>query len=144
MSRHIKFRGKRKDTNEWVYGSVAYRLGNHPCIIVNEPVKFPNGKMEDDFVYYDYIYEDSIGQFTGLLDANGKDIYEGDIVKFRVLDDTISENVWKEYIYEVSFCNGCFCTYGTPLIKGKWKGYDTVNVKIIGNIHDTPELLNEK
>lgn len=139
--RKIKFRGKCLDDGNWVFGDLQ-----HPhtsCRIVSYDESKTDMGVLTDFQYNDVIPE-TIGQFTGLLDANGKEIYEGDIVKFRVLDDTISENVWKEYIYEVSFCNGCFCTYGTPLIKGKWKGYDTVNVKIIGNIHDTPELLNEK
>lgn len=132
--RKIRFRGKRKDTGEWVFGDLEY---NHSKNIARIHTYDEDGNYERQHE----VNHESVGQFTGLTDKNSKDIYEGDIVKFRVLDDTVFENVWKEYIYEVSFCNGCFCTHGTPLIKGKWKGYDMVNVEIIGNIHDNPELL---
>lgn len=142
--RQIKFRGKRKDTGEWVYGDLLHIDGGcliyfgdqteteTPYIENSSPIAVELFKTEIAVVD-----PESVGQFTGLLDANGKDIYEGDIVKFRVLDDTVAENIWKEYTCEVSFCNGCFCTYGTPLIRGKWKGYNMVNVEIIGNIHNT-------
>lgn len=133
--RQIKFRGKRKDTGEWVYGDLQLGDGDH-IPMIGEVVCGHDP-------YYVQVEEDTIGQFTGLYDKNGSPIYEGDIVKLRVLDDTIGD-VWKEYICEVSSCNGCFCTDGTPLIKGKWKGYDTVDVEICGNIHDTTELLNDK
>lgn len=129
MNRQIKFRGKRTDTGMWTVGS----------LIPNGEKKAFIAPFKEQF-HLDEVRTDTVGQFTGLLDKNGKEIYEGDIVKFRVLDDTIGE-VWKEYTCEVSFCNGCFCTYGTPLIRGKWNGRDTVAVEICGNIHDNPESL---
>lgn len=131
MMRQIKFRGKRKDTGEWVYGDLVHTTKDILILPIDE-----------GWNQYS-VNSETIGQFTGLLDKNDKEIYEGDIVKFRVLDDTIGE-VWKEYTCEVSFCNGCFCTDGTPLIRGKWNGYDTVAVEICGNIYDTLELLNDK
>lgn len=126
--RTIKFRGKDKETGEWFYGNLFDKDTSGRTHISTTR----QGCLDID--------PETVGQLTGLHDKNGAPIYEGDIVKFRVLDDTIGENVWKEYTCEVSFCNGCFCTDGTPLIKGNWKGYDMVNVEIIGNIHDNPEL----
>lgn len=131
--RTIKFRGKRKDTCEWVFGDFEY---NHSKNIARIHTYDEDGNYERQHE----VNPETVGQFTGLFDKNGREIYEGDIVKFYVLDDTVGE-VWKEYTSEVSFCNGCFCTYSTPLINGKWKGYDMVNVEIIGNIYDSPELL---
>lgn len=135
--REIKFRGKRLDNGEWVYGYFYEECEN--TYIIEDRQHLRNNICARNIPFA--VIQATVGQFTGLYDKDGKEIYEGDIVKFSVLDDTVFENNWKEYICEVSFCNGCFCTYGTPLIKGKWKGYDMVNVEIIGNIHDNPELL---
>lgn len=132
--RKIRFRGKRKYIGEWVFGDFEY---NHSKNIARIHTYDEDGNYERQYE----VKSKTIGQFTGLYDKTRKEIYEGDIVKFRVLDDTIGEDVWKEYTCEVSFYNGCFCTHGTPLIQGKWKGHDMVNVEIIGNIHDNPELL---
>ena len=93
---------------------------------------------------------ETVGQFTGMPDKNGKGIFEGDIVKFT------SNPFEHSYVGEVVFHNGAFC------IKYKvWKtridyhrigktdtwqdmgasGEVTYSYEIIGNIHDNPELL---
>lgn len=133
----IKFRGRNIRTGEWLYGDYHREGKTH---YITNPKDFLREYAPIEFI----VDGKTVGQFTGLFDKNGKEIYERDIVKFRVLDDTIAENIWKEYTCEVSFCNGCFCTDGTPLIRGNWKGYDMVNVEIVGNSHDPDCPCREK
>lgn len=117
--REIKFRGKRLDNGEWVYGDL-FRMNGFPYI-------YPG--------HYEVI-PDTVGQFTGLLDKNGKEIYEGDIVA-NDFGNTNIVNMTVEW-----------CTDGYWALH-EIDGDDTMHfvadylkeIEIIGNIHDNPELL---
>lgn len=95
MMRQTKFRGKRKDTGEWVYGYVVeYITGK--CVIY-EPVV---SSVTANDVYENQVIPETVGQFTGLLDVNGKEIYENDFV--RLESGRIAVVIWNK---EVSaFC----------------------------------------
>lgn len=128
MKRQIIFRGKRLDNGEWVYGDLL-----HPdtsCRIVNytDSPDSCEGMTGVEYHYYD-VDEATIGQFTGLHDKNGKEIYEGDRLKMKDIDGTI------EY-YNVVFRKTGFHVdmeqYGHALL---WT-IDRNRIEVVGNIHD--------
>lgn len=129
--REIKFRGKRLDNGEWVYGDLHIRT------------PFPHIHSEIDYGKVN-IDPHTVGQFTGLHDKNGKEIYEGDIVKWILTMPEVGVNGgYEEYeteeIGEIQWDAGAlylgeYCAAGFA--------YDSEDyAEIIGNIHDNPELL---
>lgn len=126
--RTIKLRGKNLD-GEWVCG-----------FYVEEERQTLNGFEKKYFIVndgYDYVKPDTVGQFTGLYDKDGKEIYEGDI-----MNDPTSKNVG------VVQWNSILCQFQLS-----WQNMPTAadiffmvedGSFVIGNIHDNPELLTNK
>ena len=126
--REILFRGKRVDNGEWIYGDYAAPFAFYPDIIF---------KRDDEFEGIAVIPE-TVGQFTGLTDKNGKRIFEGDILKSRY-DDEYPDNVAIEvvkWIYNGWHTQQGNCTPDT---------IDDVEImpysEVVGNVHDNPELM---
>lgn len=119
MTREIKFRAKSLD-GIWEYGDLHLR-SKHPHI----------HNLIGAKIYIDF---NTICQYTGLHDKNGKEIYEGDIVKTLVSRLNSTKN--KKY-------RNFMIRYDAPHF---WNGYDTLlmsewQMEVIGNIYDNQELL---
>lgn len=152
MSREILFRAQHIKTGEkvnlkgepapgmWVYGGILQGTGDHSIVYSTEPEikKWP-------------VYTDTVGQFTGLTDKNGKKIFEGDIVKYQFdNDDCPFPNKHTEKIIGRIFFSDFRASFSVTTGKN---GSDMLNndlfqyvqngnrVEVIGNIHDNPELL---
>jgi len=130
--RDIKFRGKRLDNAEWVYGYYFKDelKGNKNLIYDINLSKFL-GLIE--------VIPETVGQYTGVNDKNGLEIYEGDIVEWAGFK---MEIFWGE---DIGFGYG-FCWRST---EGEYGYHESITgfideYKIIGNIHSNPELLENK
>lgn len=124
--RNILFRGKRLDNGEWVYGSLVTFNGFH--VIVDHHT--PNG----DEVR---VIANTVGQYTGLQDKNGKEIWEGDIVMAETNDE---DHPMSELPFVIVFSDGAFCIAEDE--ESPWAPIDTfMDMEVIGNIHDHPNLL---
>jgi uncharacterized phage protein (TIGR01671 family) len=122
MDREILFRG-RTESGEWVEGDLLQIDGN--CFIrVDEGFQSVSIKLVDPA---------TVGQFTGLYDANKSRIFEGDIVS------------WNNKTYKVIEEDACF--FALSESNTHWKQYlfgIRYLSEVIGNTHDTPELMEVK
>ena len=135
MSRKIQFRGKSTSNKKWVYGDLHLRcLKPH---IHTEPVVGSMLSLKFD------IDEETIGQFTGLKDKNGNEVYEGDIVHSIEFND-IKHIVLYDEEYAAFMAVLINKQMGTEIetrchITQEW--IDNYPKEVIGNIFDNPELL---
>lgn len=134
MTREIVFRGKRTDTGEWVYGYYYSECGN--TYIIENRQKEDMAKRNIPF----RVKADTIGQYTGLRDRKGKEIFEGDILS--VYDRQGHFNIIVKWDKEAMAFLACYCSgdqsplsWFSPLLS------ETYKIKVIGNIHDNLELL---
>lgn len=124
MTREIKFRGKSIHTDKWHYGDL-FRPNENTSFI------YEKGTAG--------ILCSHIGQFTGLLDKNGKEIYEGDIIKTKRYGVVHGQsNTQGADLFRVVYKNAQF------YIDNKLRHFylqDSRCNEVIGNIYDNPELL---
>ena len=148
--REILFRGKRVDNGKWVEGSLIDWGGDGSQIYIIPFSKNATSLSLAQWVnsFGIAVIPETVGQFTGLTDKNGKKIFEGDIIRAITLDtgseqiavvcfgNFIDENNDDEYIgFYIEF-DGIKAT-ATQLAMEKCKN----RIEIIGNIHNNPELL---
>lgn len=136
--REIKFRGKRLDNGNWVYGDLRQENSGRKVIMTNLNTWGDNADDIEPYGEDVYVNTETVGQFTGLYDKNGKEIYEGDII-IEDKDPTIMEIVFQDGIFFASIGNthgeNRFMNCALRVILDRRKTH------IIGNIHDNPGLL---
>lgn len=129
--REILYRGKNKTNREWIEG--AYSPYNWNVLLEREqnPQIIIISDDEDKDGLWCFIIPETAGQYTGQPDKNNKKIFEGDIVKAFLHNET-------EFCFPITFRAGCFWF-------GNWNWCEFLdrfrNVEVIGNIYDNPELL---
>ena len=124
--REIKFRGKRLDDGEWVDGFVLFSQDKSEAVIA---------KVTATESVCENVDPATVGQFTGLHDKNGKEIYEGDIVAIiGVIKGSVRYNA-RYWRYEIAHTDEPLENERIP------SGRPEECWIVIGNIHDNPELL---
>jgi uncharacterized phage protein (TIGR01671 family) len=120
MNRKIKFRGIREEYNPAWHQSI-FRFGN---LLNNNSI----GEVGYDLSHYEYakVKPETIGQFTGLTDKNGNEIYEGDLVQ---------HDAWN-YPFEIIF-NDEKARFVCKLQTGVTQYIDCERLVVVGNIHET-------
>ena len=133
--REILFHGKRADNGEWAEGDVLqtrYHSGHIEYQIM------PQTPVSSAYP----VLPETVGQYTGLTDKNGKRIFEGDICKFKRFNDVHIGKV----VFNVTTAS--FIMWYQPIVgaygeKATQKMLLSVcdNIEVVGNIHDNPELM---
>lgn len=153
--RRIKFRGKRLDNGEWRVGSLL-NIEDTYFIIEDDDFSFDYRDESAHFWFDAQEYEvdpNTIGQFTGLHDKNGKEIYEGDIIKRVVVCKLVADVIGTIEIIGVIEWHQTGFIFKVSENDIKVKKVHRIShlntehneeVEIIGNIHNNPELIKRK
>lgn len=146
------FRGKRLDNGEWVYGNLLFKGDGDTLLQITYSCIFDGQAVP--------VYPETVGEYTGIRDINGKQIFEGDIVKIhstyaKELAKTFNLPADLQTIAKVEFKDGAFVYSDTSKA---WREYAKLSgfgaalslslgkparadvIEVIGNIYDNPEM----
>lgn len=124
--RKIKFRGQRQSDSKWIYGDLLQPTELCDIYEISDCESVDGSR-------YDVI-KDTIGQYIGIEDKNGKEIYEGDIINIEYPETTIEKAVVE--------CLGT-SFYGSA-IGDTWELDGYYEIEVIGNLWDNPWLDDER
>ena len=130
--RIIKFRGKRIDNNKWIYGYYFYKWRTKQHVI---HLSLLSGVLVDKEFE---VIPKTVGELIGLQDSEGKDIYEGDIVRFELENKSKDETITHDFkeVYWDSELLEFGLRYDFKLLHKQFEN----EFEVIGNVHENPEL----
>lgn len=133
--REIIFRGKRVDNREWVYGNIVFTRSGRAFLL--EGSFFSGESHEGDFkhgeIYGTEVIPETVGQYTGLTDKNGKRIFEGDIIQSVETGET---GIFQWFPEHSAFMVWCISSNEIGFL------YECSSImEVIGNVHDNMGLM---
>ncbi len=132
MSREILFRAKKVEGGEWVDGYIVKKHGTYFLYDINNS----DTCRQNNYL----IDEDTICQYTGLTDMNGKKIFEGDIVRFGKNYGKVKFGLHESNWQIDKYNQGFFAKFPKVYFRNEL-GFWRDKVIVTGNIYDNPELL---
>ena len=145
--REILFRGKRIDNGEWVEGFLLKEC-NYATCSWNLAIEYKTDRFGKFAYDVAEVVTETIGQFTGLTDKNGKKIFDGDILPIE--DEIVAVVIFQDGCYRLEEygLRGTWTESGFDECGGGWgfiecepiDWYTIGAMEVIGNIHDNPEL----
>lgn len=131
--REILFRAKRTDNGEWCEGYLSKSRDE------NKHLKLCIDYEEQGVMCSSIVIPEMVGQYTGLTDKNGKKIFEGDIVDVEYDIQYFGVAAERIGLFVVVFYDGCFMKQKKD--GGLFHFISSDKCEVVGNIHDSPELL---
>ena len=132
--REIKFRGKRLDNGEWVVGSYI-EAENRDRSIAHQIVPYKAGLVVRE------VDPATVGQYTGLKDKNGKEIYEGDVIRSPLSEDKTRPHRIFYHTGNAAFMGALVDRKELCYLRLDQDWIYKFGKEVISNIHDNPEFL---
>lgn len=127
--RTIKFRGKSLLNKKWIYG----------CLIKHNSIVSKTSIVTESIADYRdcFVIDNTVGQFTGLYDKNGNEIYEGDIIE-------IDDEMYAKVVWDKERARFEYQLFRPIHIVNTFHEFNMPYLLVVGNIHDNPELLKQQ